>query len=104
MGRLARHIITQGNFYPLYPNDEAVPLDVEHCIEFGKLETTPHILILPSDLRHFIKDVDGTIVVNPERLAKGSSGGTYARLKIDLSSTNGTTSIADFCIGEIVKI
>jgi len=107
MGRLARHIITQGSFYPLYPSDESVPLDKENCINCSKMDVTPHILILPSDLRHFIKDVDGTVVTNPERLTKGSSGGTYARLLIDIScikGATGITSVADYCIGEINKI
>ncbi len=109
MGRLARHMLTQRSFYPLYPSEESVPFDAENYVKFGRMEQVrPHILILPSDLRHFIKDVDGSIVINPERITKGPSGGTFARILIDLSSSskeNDTLkSIADFSVGEIIKI
>jgi len=111
MGRLARHLLSQRNFYPLYPPDESVPLDVELWADHAQMLITPHVLIVPSDLRHFIKDVDGTLVVNPERLTKGQSGGTYARLLIDLpnepddeSGIGDGSPISDFVAGEIVKI
>lgn len=107
MGRLARHVLTQRNFYPLYPPEAGVPFDVEHHAQIGRLRVRPHVLILPSDLRYFIKEVDGSIVVNPEHLTKGSSGGTFARIQVDLSTppeNEPFTSIADFCIGEIIKI
>jgi len=107
LGRLARHLISQRNFYPLYPCDEELPFDAEQWIKYCRMSTTPHMLILPSGIQHFIKNVDGTIVVNPGRLTKGSSGGTFAKIQVDLSSASSGdifTSIADFCVGEIVKI
>jgi len=104
MGRLSRHILSQQNFYPLYPPDESVPFDTEKWSLHAQLLCTPHILILPSDLRHFVKDVDGTVVVNPERLTKRISGGTYARLQLDLSGDSMRFSVADFLTGEIIKI
>lgn len=111
MGRLVRHMLSQRSFYPLYPPDESVPLDVELWAEHAQMPTTPHILILPSDLRHFIKDVDGTVVVNPERLTKGQSGGTFARLLIelpneahDLCGVGDGSPVSDFIMGEVIKI
>jgi len=107
MGRIARHLLHQRNFYPLYPSDESVPLDVLNWADNAQMGCTPHILILPSDLRHFIKDVDGTVVINPERLTKGLSGGTFAKLQLDLSDQDSDEfrgPIADFVMGEIIKI
>jgi len=107
MTALSRHLLAQRNYYPLYPSDESVPLDVKHFVEYGRMPKShrPHILILPSDIRSFIKDVEGTVVVNPERLTKTTAGGTYARLHVQLSSSDKfVTSLADFCSGEIVKI
>jgi DNA polymerase alpha subunit B len=108
MSGLSKLILSQKSLYPLYPPDESVPLDVQLCRKHCKFANKPHVLIMPSDLRYFIKDIDGTIVVNPERLTKGKSGGTYARLQIKLPEQVGgestSSSVADFCCGEIIKI
>jgi hypothetical protein len=104
---LARQLLSQRCFYPLYPADDSLPIDVEHSVHYGRMEVQPHILIIPSLLKPFIKDVDGTIVVNPNRLVSGNGGGNYARLQVDFSTANENesfTSIADLCIGQIVKI
>ncbi|CAL8131428.1 unnamed protein product [Orchesella dallaii] len=105
MGGLSKLLLSQRNFYPLYPPDESVPFDVQLWSKYCKFAVTPHLLILPSDLRYFIKEVDGTIIVNPERLMKGK-GGTYIRLQVKLPEPLGDniSSIADFCCGEILKI
>lgn len=106
MGGLSKLILSQRNFYPLYPPDESVPLDVQLWSRHCKFAKTPHILLLPSDLRYFIKEVEGTIVLNPERLTKGKSGGTFAKFQVKFPDSTETKveSIADFCSGEIIKI
>jgi len=43
------------SYYPLYPSHPDVPVDVEHFDVHCRLPVTPHLLILPSDLRCFIK-------------------------------------------------
>jgi len=43
------------SYYPLFPPAADVNMDVEHFDTYGRLNVTPHLLILPSDLRHFIK-------------------------------------------------
>lgn len=53
LSRLAGHVIAQQSFYPLCPAIE-VPLDPT-LLELAKMPATPHLLILPSDLRYFIK-------------------------------------------------
>jgi DNA polymerase alpha subunit B len=55
LGRIAGHILSQQSFYPLYPPAEEMNLDLELWAKYAALEVTPHILILPSDLRCFVK-------------------------------------------------
>ncbi|KAK9738231.1 DNA polymerase alpha/epsilon subunit B [Popillia japonica] len=84
MGRLAAHILQQRNFFPLYPNrDTVISIDYEHLLKDCTINMKPHLLILPSVLRYFIKNVDGCLVINPERLAKKHGGGTYAVVNIN---------------------
>jgi DNA polymerase alpha subunit B len=43
----------------------------------------PDILIVPSKLNPFVKEVmNGTVVVNPGALTKNSTGGTYAVMDV----------------------
>lgn len=82
----------------------------------------PHVLVLPSDLRFFLKvkiesgvlqtfilnvhfhlqNVEDTLVVNPERLAKGVAGGTFARLEISKPADD--KSFCDSVKAQVVKI
>ena len=39
----------------------------------------PHLLLLPSDLSHFVREVQGSTVVNPGRVTRGQGPGTWAR-------------------------
>lgn len=78
--RILKHILTQRSYYPLYPPQEDVPLDLEHFYTFAQLPLTPDVLIVPSELRYFVKDVLGCVCVNPGRLTKGQVGGTFGRL------------------------
>ncbi|CAN1794757.1 DNA polymerase alpha subunit B [Linum perenne] len=78
-------------FYPLYPPAEDVPVDFSLAPRALRIESVPDILILPSDMKYFIKvlTIGGTtedeaakkcICINPGRLAKGEGGGTFAEL------------------------
>nr|CAG4637850.1 EOG090X07VJ [Chydorus sphaericus] len=82
MSRLVSHIFSQRSFYPLSPPADEMSVDLKLTDTYSKLPFVPHVLLVPSDLRHFIKNVQGAVVVNTERLVKGVSGGTYARLQI----------------------
>jgi hypothetical protein len=44
---------------------------------------TPDIIITPSDLVLYSKNVAGCICINPGFMCKGSSGGSYASITID---------------------
>ncbi|XP_046645326.1 DNA polymerase alpha subunit B-like [Daphnia pulicaria] len=82
MGRMVSHLFSQQSFYPLNPPAEEMSVDMEHADDYCKLTFTPHLLLVPSDLRFFIKNVNGCVVINSERAVKGISGGTYSRLQI----------------------
>ncbi|XP_020220772.1 DNA polymerase alpha subunit B [Cajanus cajan] len=88
MSRLANHILNQQSFYPLYPPAE-IPLDFSLAPEALQLSLVPDILILPSDIKYFVKVLSSEseginhnkcIAVNPGRLAKGEGGGTFVEL------------------------
>jgi DNA polymerase alpha subunit B len=46
------------------------------------MKSSPDVLILPSKLTLAPKDINGTLVINPGSLAKGSSNGTFAEIFI----------------------
>ncbi|XP_041037922.1 DNA polymerase alpha subunit B isoform X1 [Carcharodon carcharias] len=78
--RILKHILTQRSYYPLYPPAEEMNIDYECFQLYAQIPVTPDVLIVPSELRYFIKDVLGCICINPGRLTKGQVGGTYGRL------------------------
>ncbi|XP_033123585.1 DNA polymerase alpha subunit B-like [Anneissia japonica] len=82
LGRLVKHLLTQQTYYPLYPPPCGVPVDYEQFERYAKMSVTPDVLIVPSNLRYFLKEVDDCLCINPGRLTKGQVGGTYGRLVI----------------------
>ncbi|CAA0841486.1 DNA polymerase alpha 2 [Striga hermonthica] len=55
LANLAKHILSQQSFYPLYPPAKEVPLDFSFAEKALRFSLTPDILILPSDLAPFVK-------------------------------------------------
>ncbi|KAA3453290.1 DNA polymerase alpha subunit B-like isoform X1 [Gossypium australe] len=106
LSRLANHILSQHSFYPLYPPAEGVPMDFSLASEALHISSVPDLLILPSDIKYFVKvlPVGGTIegeeeqmkrcvCINPGRLAKGEGGGTFVELKYQGSCDKMNASI-----------
>ncbi|XP_022776256.1 DNA polymerase alpha subunit B-like isoform X6 [Durio zibethinus] len=105
LSRLASHILSQRSFYPLYPPAEGVPLDFSLAPEALNISSVPDLLILPSDIKYFVKVVSlgGTsegeeqmkkcVCINPGRLAKGEGGGTFVELKYQGSPDKMNASI-----------
>ncbi|KAI4368483.1 hypothetical protein MLD38_017037 [Melastoma candidum] len=101
MSRLAYHVLSQRSFYPLYPPPESVPLDLSLAPETLRLSSIPDILVLPSDMKPFLKVVSlrggeepvSCLCVNPGRLAKGESGGTFVELHYHGSPSTAIASI-----------
>ncbi|KAK8579522.1 hypothetical protein V6N12_069846 [Hibiscus sabdariffa] len=105
LSRLASHILAQRSFYPLYPPAEGVPMDFSLAPEALGISSVPELLILPSDIKYFVKvlSVGGTsdgeeemkrcVCINPGRLAKGEGGGTFVELKYQGSPDKMNASI-----------
>lgn len=104
MSRLANHILSQRRFYPLYPPVEGIPLDFSLAPEALHISSIPDILILPSDMKYFVKVLSlgeggegeeqvKCICVNPGRLAKGEGGGTFAELNYSEGPDRSNASI-----------
>ncbi|XP_040977879.1 DNA polymerase alpha subunit B isoform X1 [Aquila chrysaetos chrysaetos] len=87
--RILKHILMQRSYYPLYPPSEELNVDYETFYSYASLPVTPDVLITPSELRYFVKDVLGCVCINPGRLTKGQVGGTYARLYIQREDATG---------------
>ena len=62
------------------------------------METCPDLLLLPSDLVYFARELDTCTVINPGRLTKGSGPGTFASLL--LKSENGKLAFK----AEVIRI
>ncbi|XP_060534096.1 DNA polymerase alpha subunit B [Cylas formicarius] len=101
MGRIAAHLLKQESFYPLDPPHKDMCIDHTFLERYGNMEVKPHMLILPSNLRNFVKNIDDCLVINPERLTKGYGGGTFARLEIQPGTS---ASICNRSICQILKI
>uniref|UniRef100_A0A7S4ERB9 DNA polymerase alpha subunit B n=1 Tax=Pseudo-nitzschia australis TaxID=44445 RepID=A0A7S4ERB9_9STRA len=82
MRRISQHMIQQRSYYPLFPPNKSVNLDIKHQ-EGWKMPCRPDILMVPSRLTPFCAPIiESTIAVNPGHLAKGTTGGTYAVMEI----------------------
>uniref|UniRef100_A0A673WMG9 DNA polymerase alpha subunit B n=1 Tax=Salmo trutta TaxID=8032 RepID=A0A673WMG9_SALTR len=73
--RILKHMLTQRNYYPLYPPVEEVNMDYEKFQGYGQMPLSPDVLIVPSELRFFIKFINGL-----QRL--------WCKLKLHLTLTN----------------
>ncbi|KAG0455008.1 hypothetical protein HPP92_024300 [Vanilla planifolia] len=102
IGRLAMHLLSQHNYYPLYPPSMGVPLDLSLAPEALDISSIPELLLLPSDLAPFVKVLSyqngdekgkGCMCVNPGRLAKGIGGGTFVELNYLKDPDNSYASI-----------
>ncbi|KZV39969.1 DNA polymerase alpha subunit B-like [Dorcoceras hygrometricum] len=104
MTNLAKHVINQCSFYPLYPPAEDVPLDYSLAHEALHILSVPDILILPSDLAQFVKVLSlearnegerqiKCICVNPGRLARGEGGGFFAEINYKGNPDSSSASI-----------
>jgi len=80
MQRLSEHLLNQQSYYPLFPSGP-VSTDLGQMHKF-RMPVTPDILLVPSKLSYFAKDVGGSVVINSCSLSKGTTGGTFASISI----------------------
>ncbi|KAI3637474.1 hypothetical protein MIR68_004123 [Amoeboaphelidium protococcarum] len=93
ISRLVEDMLRQRSFYPLDPPNQSLYVSDQHQQALG-LSVRPDILLLPSKLTMFAKNVHDSLVVNPGHLCRvggvgGSQvGGTYASLLINPMGKN----------------
>lgn len=80
--RIADYLVRSGRFMPLTPPPESVSLDYTQFDRL-KLPWTPNLIITPSDMVPFAKEISDTLVVNPGRVTKGKGGGSYAIVQLN---------------------
>lgn len=103
--RILKHMLTQRSYYPLYPPAEEMNLDYEKFQLYGQLPLTPDVLLIPSEMRYFIKDVIGCVCVNPGRLTKGQVGGTFGRILVQQNPVQEEGKRVSPCIAaQVVKV
>ncbi|XP_058192703.1 uncharacterized protein LOC131309974 [Rhododendron vialii] len=104
MSRLANHLLSQRSFYPLYPPMEGTPLDFSLAPEALQISCVPDILILSSDLAHFVKVLSvgdknegeeqaKCVCVNPGRLSRGEGAGFFVELNYHQNPDSTTASV-----------
>ena len=81
MQRLSQHLINQQSYFPLFPTGPNVSSDLGQ-MKRTRMPCTPDVLIVPSKLSYFAKDVSGCVVINSCSLAKGTTGGTFASISV----------------------
>ena len=79
------HLMRQKSFYPLYPPPDNICIDYEAWNQHARINRPPRIFVASSDLATFNKEVNNCNCINPGRLVKGTSTGTYAQLIISAS-------------------
>ncbi|XP_005333503.2 DNA polymerase alpha subunit B [Ictidomys tridecemlineatus] len=104
LSRILKHILTQRSYYPLYPPQEDMAIDYENFYAYAQLLVTPDVLIVPSELRYFVKDILGCVCVNPGRLTKGQVGGTFGRLYLRRLLAAGETRQSPCIAAQVVRI
>uniref|UniRef100_A0A2H8TV64 DNA polymerase alpha subunit B n=3 Tax=Melanaphis sacchari TaxID=742174 RepID=A0A2H8TV64_9HEMI len=107
--KLAKQIIWQRCLHPSYVANPNVCVDnllwLEHCT---LQQNTPHIILTSSQLRTFIRIVDGCMVINIGQLIKHNSqkqavSGTYGLIQI-APPKDGSWSTQNNISAEIVHI
>jgi DNA polymerase alpha subunit B len=78
MSRLCKHLLDQRHFYPLLPASPTSPMKNGFCTEGMKISIAPDIMILPSQHKYFVKNVDDVLCVNPGKAGRG----TIARIVV----------------------
>lgn len=76
-----KQCLDQNNFYPpRIPNDK-IPLDYS-LSKMLQMEKAPSILLCPSQREAFIRDIKGTVAINPKSLVMYGEGGLYCVMDI----------------------
>lgn len=96
--RHVRHLFHQKSFYPLSPAHEGVNLDVGLLSKFGRIKTIPHVLVLPSSTKPFVRLIDGCLTLNP-----GKTTPSFARLIVN-PKTKEQANIMEFVSCQVISL
>ncbi|EWC48169.1 hypothetical protein DRE_02273 [Drechslerella stenobrocha 248] len=86
--RMVGHVISQSNFYPLFPPPAksqvgyTMSLDTAE-LHLADLEHKPDVLILPSNLPGTVRVVNNSVTINPGFLSTKRTSGTYAFMTVE---------------------
>eukprot|EP00041_Stephanoeca_diplocostata_P010570 m.168423 g.168423 ORF g.168423 m.168423 type:complete len:663 (+) comp18206_c0_seq5:180-2168(+) len=103
LGRLSNHLLEQRSYYPLCPPAPGVNMEYEQLDKIV-MPVTPDVLILPSTMKYFAKNVNGSLVINPGRLCKHSSGGTYASVAVHAPRRNDIPEVRIRCTLDLKRV
>jgi DNA polymerase alpha subunit B len=105
------HILGHRHFYPVFPPTAGACIDSTRALGSQPqdpcvLQVRPDVLIMPSCLQFFIKNVDDCVCINPGFLVKGSTGGTFCKIKVHPLQKEGMSSndVFENCISERSKV
>jgi len=77
-----RSLLEQKTYFPVYPGNPSTPIEWTQYRSM-MYEETPDVLLIPSDLMLFAKNIEGCICVNPGMLVKGQAAGSYANITVN---------------------
>ncbi|XP_059610285.1 DNA polymerase alpha subunit B isoform X2 [Phlebotomus argentipes] len=99
--RIVGYLINQKSFYPLDPPAHGVNMDSRLAHRFARIRSVPHVFILPSEMKCFVRDVGGCLAINPGRVVE-TTRGTFARLVVSPPSDGATPK--DFMACRIMRV
>lgn len=107
--RLVNYMLHQASFYPIHPPMHDVCVDSGLQSRFGNLRTVPNMLIVPSDLQYFAREIEGCLVVNSGRVTSRAERGTFARLIYGKSANDGgdlkaPVPLSNYIACQVVKV
>eukprot|EP00727_Mastigamoeba_balamuthi_P014236 m51a1_g9435 hypothetical protein (587) ;mRNA; r:437998-440306 len=101
MASVCRAMLRQRSWYPLCPAESGVNVDATHTKEMC-WPYTPDIVVASSDLKCFVKEVDGVVFVNPGRAYQSGSYGRIARITV--SQPEDGQPISTSCHVEVLRL
>ncbi|KAI0463013.1 hypothetical protein LJB42_003818 [Komagataella kurtzmanii] len=94
--RIADHILQQRRYYPCFPGSlktrkgpdgtvehiSGADLDMPYMGLSELYDVLPDVLIIPSEMRYFVRVVKNVVVINPGHFLTGNNAGTYVTLSV----------------------
>lgn len=105
------NIMDQRHFYPVFPHSAGACIDSTRCLGSQPqdpcvLQVKPDILIMPSRLQYAIKQVNGSVCINPGFLVKGRTAGTFCKIQIHHLQSEGMSEedVFEHCVADRTRV